>query len=208
VALADDLIPIPGRVSFAQAAAGTDAGKTARHAVKCRGRVARGERVGVIGLGGIGQVAARLAVLEGAEVFVAEPRDTLWPLARELGVIDTVRSVEELAEAQLDTIIDLAGTGTTTRRAVAAVRPEGTVVQVGLASLEATISTRDLVTRQVSLVGSSGGSRQDIADVYALMAEGALAPRLPTIGFDDIPEGLRRVRAGIVVGRLVATYGS
>jgi alcohol dehydrogenase, propanol-preferring len=50
------------------------------------------------------------------------------------------------------------------------------VVQLGLASLDAMISTRDLVTRQVSSVGSSGGSRQDIGDVYALMAEGALAP--------------------------------
>lgn len=208
VALADDLIPVPDRVSFAQAAAGTDAGKTARHAVTCRGHVASGERVAIIGLGGIGQVAARLAVLEGAEVLIAEPRDTLWPLARELGAIEAVRSVEELADAEIDTIIDLAGTGATTRQAIAAVRPGGTVVQVGLASLEATISTRDLVTRQVSLVGSSGGSRQDIGDVYALMAVGALAPELPTIGFDDIPEGLRRVRAGTVVGRLVATYGS
>jgi propanol-preferring alcohol dehydrogenase len=207
-AVPSDLIPIPDGVSFAQAAAGTDAGKTAMHAVRCRGEVEAGQSVAVIGLGGIGQVAARLAVIRGAEVVVAEPREDLWQIASDLGVTRLVRGADELAGADLDAVIDLAGTGSTTQQAIEAVRRGGRVVQVGMARLEATISTRDLIMRQVSLVGSSGGSVEDIADVYALMADGSLDPLLPTTDFDGIPEGLERLRTGQVIGRLVAVYGS
>lgn len=202
----EDLIPIPSTVSFAQAAAGTDAGKTGWHAVHCRASVQAGQRVAIAGLGGIGQVATRLAVLREASVIVAEPRKDLWRLARELGAETTVASLDELEGEEIDTVIDFAGTGTTTQQAIAAVRPRGTVVQVGLAALEAAISTRDLVTKQVSLIGSSGGCDGDIANVYALMESGDLNPLLPRIRFEDIPDGLERLRRGEVVGRLVAVY--
>ncbi|WP_028654552.1 zinc-binding dehydrogenase [Nocardioides sp. J54] len=208
LAFPEDLIPIPDGVGFAQAAAGTDAGKTARHAVGCRGQVEAGQKVAVIGLGGIGQVATRLAVLRGADVVVAEPREDLWPIAKELGAARVVGSLAEVEESSLDTVIDLAGVGVTTNQAISAVRKGGRVVQVGMARLEATISTRDLIVKQVDLLGSSGGSTADIADVYGLMATGDLDPILPTIGFDDIPDGLDRLRRGEVVGRLVAVYGS
>lgn len=206
LAFPEDLIPVPDGVSLAQAAAGTDAGKTARHAVGCRGEVEAGQKVAVIGLGGIGQVAVRLAVLRGAEVVVAEPRKDLWPIAGELGAARAVTSLAELPEGGLDTVIDLAGVGDTTNQAIAAVRKGGRVVQVGMARLEATISTRDLIMKQVSLLGSSGGSTDDIADVYRLMAAGDLNPILPTTDFAGIPDGLDRLRRGEVVGRLVAVY--
>jgi propanol-preferring alcohol dehydrogenase len=39
--------------------------------------------------------------------------------------------------------------------------------------------------------------------VYRLMADGELRPRLTEISFDEVPEGLRRLRAGEVSDRLV-----
>ena len=44
---------------------------------------------------------------------------------------------------------------------------------------------------------------EDIAAVYRLIAEGRLRPRLTEIAFDDVPDGLRRLRAGEVADRLV-----
>lgn len=204
VAVPEDLIPIPAGVSFAQAAAGTDAGKTAQHAVVCRGEVAAGHEVAIVGFGGIGQVATRLAVLRGADVTVVEPRADLWERARGLGVSRVVASLGEVGESVMDVVIDFAGTGTTTQEAIAVARRGGRVVQVGMAQLTAEISTRDLIMKQVSLVGSSGGSTQDIAEVYRLMASEELQPLLPTTTFDGIPEGLEALRRGKVDGRLVA----
>lgn len=202
----EDLIPIPSNVTFVQAAAGVDAGKTAWHSVVCRGQVKRGERLLVIGLGGIGQVAARLAVLRGAEVTVVEPRRNVWSMSEGLGVTRVVQGADELQGEDFDVVIDFAGKGDTTRQAVLAVRSQGRVVQVGLSALEVQVSMHDLVTRQVSLIGSSGGSTEDIAEIYALMSSGELAPLLPTITFEEIPEGLGRVERGEVMGRLVAEY--
>jgi propanol-preferring alcohol dehydrogenase len=194
------LTPIPDRVSFEQAAAGTDAGKTSYRAVKVAGEVEQGTRVGIIGLGGLGLLGARIAVILGAEVFAAEPKEQVWSKALELGVTNCFADVSELAPLKLDVIIDFAGVGTTTAGAIEAVRPEGRVVQVGLARREATISIHSLALMAVHLVGSVGGTGEDIAAVYELIASGQLSPEIGVISFEEIPDGLERHKAGTVEG--------
>lgn len=60
---ADALVRIPEGVSYAQGAAATDAGMTSYHAVIVNGQTKAGDNVGIIGLGGLGQIGARAAVL-------------------------------------------------------------------------------------------------------------------------------------------------
>jgi propanol-preferring alcohol dehydrogenase len=198
------LVPLPDGVSFAQGAAGTDAGQTSHHAVVTVGGAAPGMRVGVVGLGGLGLTGARIAVLSGAEVFAAEVNEEVWPLALERGVTTCVGDVLDLAGLDLDLVVDFAGFGTTTAGAVEVVRPGGTVVQVGLGRSEALISTNTLVSHQVHLVGSLGGSKADVEAVYSLVASGELEMSVTSIGFDEIPEGFHRLEQGGVRGRLVA----
>lgn len=107
---------------------------------------------------------------------------------------------------RLDVICDFAGRGSTTAGAIEAVRSEGRVVQVGQAVRDATISIHALTLKAVELVGSLGGTGDDIAAVYALIASGQLTPTIETIGFDDIPAGLDRLARGALEGRLVAEY--
>ncbi|KAE8765528.1 zinc-binding dehydrogenase [Georgenia thermotolerans] len=203
VARAEDLVPIPDNVSFAQGAAGTDAGMTSYHAVVVEGQVGAGSKVGIVGLGGLGQLGAAFARAVGAEVYVAEVNEAVWPLARELGAREVVRDVLDLKAFQPDVVVDFAGFGTTAG-AMEAVRPGGRVVQVGMGTLEATISINTLILNTVTLVGSKGGTNADIAAVYELFASGTVDPLLTTIGFDEIPDGLERLRVGGVAGRLVA----
>ena len=198
------LVPIPDNVPFALGAAGTDAGMTSHHAVVTKGRVVAGTRLGIIGLGGLGQIGARVGVLAGADVYVAEIDEDVWDLADELGATGVARSIRDFADKQLDVIIDFAGFGTTTAEAIEAVRFGGRVVQVGMGTLEATISTRDLIIKECELVGCRGGTKEDIAGVYEFFATGQLAPHYTEIGFDDIPDGLDRLARGLVKGRLVA----
>jgi propanol-preferring alcohol dehydrogenase len=49
--------------------------------------------------------------------------------------------------------------------AIETVRPGGRVVQVGMGRLEATINTRVLITHNVTLVGSVGGTKDDVRGV-------------------------------------------
>lgn len=200
------LVPLPDAVDFIKGAAATDAGMTSYHAVVTQGGVKEGDKVGIIGLGGLGQLGARAAVLLGAEVYVAEINEQVWDLAREIGATDVKASIAEFEGVDFDVIVDYAGFGVTTDQAVAAVRPGGTVVLVGMGKLEATINTRDLITKAVNLVGSNGGTKEDVAGIYDLMATGKMNPTITTIGFDEIPEGLQKLERGEVVGRLVASY--
>lgn len=201
---ADRLVPIPRPVSFEQAAVGTDAGATSYNAVHVSARVAPGQRVGIIGLGGLGMIGARLAVIAGAEVVGVDVNESVFDQARDLGVRSCATDIRDFADRDLDTIIDFAGMGTTTAAAIESVRRDGRVVQVGLGKPEATISTTTLVSKHVVLVGSSTATPRNVEGVYGLMATGELVPEIHTIGFRDIADGLGRLERGEVTGRLVA----
>ena len=198
------LIRLPDTVSYVQGAAATDAGQTSHGALMTAGELKPGMRVGIVGLGGLGMTAARIAVLEGAEVYGAEPRVEAWQAALNQGVKAVVKNVRELASLKLDLIVDFAGFGDTTAGAIEAVRKGGTVVQVGLGRTEALISTAALIRNTGTLRGSSGGRPADTSSVIGHMAKGDLMIESSMIGFDEIPEGLARLKRGGVIGRIVA----
>lgn len=204
----DVLLRIPARVTFEQAAAGNDAGMTAYHAMVIDGQIRHGQKVGVIGLGGVGQVGARIATLFGCDVFVAEIKPSVWPIAHQLGAVRVEADITAYASEELDVIVDFAGFGTTTAAAIATVRHGGRVVQVGLGHLNATISTQSLVMKEITLKGCLGGTKADTQAVYELMESGKLQPLITTTTFDAIPVGLARLEHGEVVGRLVASFAS
>lgn len=203
-AIANAVVKIPEGLDLVMAAAGTDAGNVAHHAVVTRGRVKAGEKVAILGIGGLGQIGARIAVVLGCEVYAVEPREEAWGLAHEIGVKDVVKDVLELAEVGLDCVIDFAGFGTTTAGAIEVVKEHGRVVQVGMGRLESTINTNSLIVKQVDLIGSMGGGVEDLTGVYDLMASGKLKPAVTTVAFEDIAEGLEKLHRGEVIGRLVA----
>ncbi|MET0911614.1 MAG: zinc-binding dehydrogenase, partial [Ilumatobacteraceae bacterium] len=200
------LVRIPDSVSFAYGAAGTDAGMTSHHAVIVNGQVTKGTKLGIIGFGGLGQIGSRVAVLAGAEVYVAEVNEDVWQNARDAGVADVKKNIADFADIGLDVIVDFAGFGTTTAQAIETVRPGGRVVQVGMGRLEATINTRTLITHAVTLIGSVGGTKADVQGVYDYLATGELNPTITEISFDEIPDGIDKLAKGQVVGRLVATF--
>ncbi len=202
-ARAEDIVKIPDGVSFEQAAAGTDSGMTSHHAVMAAGQVKAGMKVGIIGLGGLGQVGARIAVIAGAEVYAADVSEKARALGSEIGVKQVFTDVREFPQ-DLDVIVDFAGFGTTTAGAIEVIKPGGRVVQVGMGRLEATINTRLLIVKAVQLVGSVGGDVHDVKAVYDLYASGKLTPLIVPTTFEAIPAGLDRLHEGGVTGRLVA----
>lgn len=206
-ARAEDIVKIPDGVSFEFAAAGTDAGMTSYHAVMVAGQVKAGTKVGIIGLGGLGQIGARIAVIAGAEVYAADVSEKARGLGPEIGLKQVFADVSEFAPLGLEVIVDFAGFGTTTAAALEAIAPGGRVVQVGMGRLEATINTRTLILKAAQLVGSVGGNVDDVKAVYELYASGKLKPVIVPTTFEAIPEGLERLHRGEITGRLVAQLG-
>ncbi|MCL2652684.1 MAG: zinc-binding dehydrogenase [Propionibacteriaceae bacterium] len=200
----DNLVHLPDEVSFELGALATDAGLTAYHALVARGGAQKGMKVGIIGLGGLGYVGARVAVLMGCEVYGAEIAPETQKLADEIGLTDVADSIDKFSD--LDLVVDYAGFGTTTAAALTVLKEFGTLVQVGMGRLESTISTYPLIINQLTIKGSKSGTKEDLGALYDLMRSGALKPPMNLIKQADVPDALANLRTGGVVGRYIAVY--
>lgn len=203
VAPAADLVPLPDGLDFGLGALGTDAGMTSHHAVAEVAGVAAGDKVGIIGLGGLGQIGARIAVLLGAEVHAADPSPGARTLGEELGAHRVVSDAAELAGSDLDSVIDFAGFGSTAQDAVSAIRVGGTVVMVGMGARTSNLVTADVIHQKATIRGSSGGTKGDIEAVYEYLRDGRIVPTVEELDFDQVAEGIDRLRNGALTGRLV-----
>lgn len=197
-------VPIPDGVSFAQGAAATDAGMTSYHALFSTGGAKRGMKVGIIGIGGLGQFAAQMALIVGCEVYAVDVSADALDLARQMGCHGVYDNVLDLGQHGCELIVNYSGAGTTTADAIRAVGFKGTVVIVGMATLEAKIDTYLMITKQLTVKGSNGGTPEDIRGVYEFFGTGKLTPQLSTISFEEIGEGLEKLKRHEVKGRLVA----
>lgn len=200
------LVKLPDEVSFELGAMATDAGLTSYHAVVVTGGAKKGMKVGIIGLGGLGYIGARAAVLLGCEVYGADVSEGARGLAEEIGLAGVGESIKDFKDKELELIVDFAGFGVTTAEAIETIGMDGIVVQVGMGKLEATINTYDLIIKHVQLRGSQSGTKQDLEAIYELMRSGELNPPMNIIKHAEIPEAIEKLHKGGVVGRLIAVY--
>jgi D-arabinose 1-dehydrogenase-like Zn-dependent alcohol dehydrogenase len=201
-----ELVRVPEGVAWDQAAVSTDAGMTSYHAVITKAGTQAGDKIGLIGFGGLGSLGAVTALRAGAEIYVAEINESLHPAILAAGAKAVSTSITGFAEVSLDAIVDFAGFGTTTAEAVATVRHSGRVVQVGLAVREGTIDLVDLTMREIELVGSQGGTNEGNAAVLQMMADGDLVSDTECISFDEIGDAIGRLERGENTGRFAVVY--
>jgi propanol-preferring alcohol dehydrogenase len=100
-------------------------------------------------------------------------------------------------------IVDFAGFASTVAAAVATVGLEGKVILVGAGEPAATINTMLLVKNKGQLIGHQGADADDLSAYWNFLSHG-LDPVVTEISFDEIGEGIDRLRRREVVGRLVA----
>ena len=77
------------------------------------------------------------------------------------------------------------------------------MVLVGLGKTEATISTNALILKNVSLVGSLGGSKEDLQRVLELISTGAIDNVITEVAFHQVPDAVDMLSEGRITGRLV-----
>lgn len=203
IAPEERLVRIPDGVPFTYAAAATDAGMTSYHAVMVNGGLKPGMKIGIVGVGGLGQWAVRAAVLAGGEVYVSTRNPEAQKLSMEMGAKAVVNTPKELAPFGCEVIVDFAGGETTTQEAINAVVKYGKVVLVGMKT-RSPIRAYDLILNKRTLIGSAGGTNEDIEALLKMIATGEFVPNIEEITFDEIPAGLERLHKGGLLKRLVA----
>lgn len=206
--------PVPDGVNPLDAAPLTCAGVTTYAAVK-NAHVVPGERVAVFGIGGLGHLAVQYARLVGAQVVAVDITEEKLNLAVELGAdhavnaaeVDPVEAIHHLGGA--DVAIVLAVAPTVFDQAFRSLNRGGRLVLVSLpAEGTLTIPVFDTVLKGISVIGSIVGTRQDLAEVFALHAAGRTRVVAEARDLSDVNDAVGEVLSGEVPARLVFTYDS
>jgi NADPH:quinone reductase-like Zn-dependent oxidoreductase len=181
---AANLLAVPDGFPLAEAAAAGLVFLTAWRMLIRRAQVRAGEDVLVVGAGGgVNTAAVQIAKLAGARVFVVASNAEKGERVRALGadvVIDRSRENWSRAVWQqtdrrgVDVVVDNVGAATFFD-SIRALAKGGRLVTVGNTSgPKAELDLRYIWTKQISILGSTMGSRDDFATVMPLVFAGKL----------------------------------
>jgi propanol-preferring alcohol dehydrogenase len=212
-AYANGIVEVPAGVSAMDAAPLTCAGVTTYKAVKVAG-VTPAERVAVFGIGGLGHLAVQYARIVGGLVTAVDVAPAKLDLAISLGAdqvvnartSDPVRAIREVGGA--DVAIVLAASPKVFEQAYQSLRRGGRLVCVALPGDDASIRVPifETVLNGISVIGSIVGTRQDLAEVFALHAAGRTRVIAESRRLDQVNECFEDVLAGRVSARLVLEF--
>ena len=211
-AKASHAIPVPDALGPEEAAPLFCAGVTVYRALRNAG-AAPGQRVAVFGIGGLGHLAVQIAKAMGAEVIGLDVAPAKLALATELGaarvlVASDAEALKALAKAGgVHVAIVTSSSNAAFDAAMTVLRPTGTLAVVGLPAKPLSFAALALVGREIRVIGSAVGTRDDLRAVLAMAAEGKLKCRTESQPLDQINQVLDRMRAGSIYGRVVLRYG-
>ncbi len=187
VAAARHVIPVPRTLDYEQWAALPLVFLTAHHMLFSCGKLKPGQTVLIHACGsGVGMAAIQLAKLAGAFVITTSASDhKLQRARRELGVDgtinydrdDLVEHVQHLTNGQgVDLVIDPVGPGVW-EKSIAVLRRGGRLLNCAATTgMEAQVSVRSLYAKQIALIGSYMGFREELDTVIRLAGAKKITP--------------------------------
>ncbi len=211
IAPADWVARLPASLSDDLAAPTLCGGVTAYKGLKVSG-LHLGQTAAVFGVGGLGHFGVQYARAMGARVIAFDVSDYALKLAADVGAHEVVdlretpvaKAKERFGGAHV--AVTFTPAPQAARDALAMLRPMGTFVAVGISpgTLEANVF--DLTTWGYRITGSNVGSRKDVAEALALVADGTVKPVIKTRPLDAINEIFAEMREGrLTTGRYVLT---
>ncbi|HYM49490.1 MAG TPA: zinc-binding dehydrogenase [Candidatus Limnocylindrales bacterium] len=206
--------PIPDALSFAQAAAFPLVFLTAWRMLVSKARLQPGETVLILGIGGAVSLAAlQIARLLSARAFVTSGSDAKLERARAMGAEvlinhrekDFSKEVWSLTRKQgVDVVVENVGAATWAGSLRALARG-GRLVTCGATSgPRPDEDIRRIFARQITIHGSTMGTRADWDRLTALLASGRLHPVVDrTFPLAEAAQAQRRMERGEQFGKIV-----
>ena len=206
---AHNLVPLPGDIPAAEATAIPDAIATPLHVCKTRAHITPGDRVAVIGAGGgVGIHMMEMAALFGGRVAGLEPSESKFDAIRRMGGTPVVSSSFEavdlkpaLGDDTATVVIDLLGTRASLAWGMKVLALGGRlVVLTTFRDVDVVMSPRDLVLRELTILGSRYASKAELAESAALVAAGKIHPVVSQV---VPPQGIEQVHRALQDGSLI-----
>ena len=208
---ARNLVALQADIPAAQATAIPDAIATPLHVCKTRARIHPGDRVVVIGAGGgVGIHMVEMATLFGGRVAGLEASAGKFDAIRRMGGVpvasrsfDAVDLTSAFGDDSPTVVIDLIGTRASLLWGMKVLALGGRlVVLTTFRDVDVVMTPRDLVLRELTILGSRYASKAELAESADLVASGKIHPVVShVVPPEDIENVHRALADGTLIGR-------
>lgn len=206
------LARIPDELSFVEAAPMSCAGVTTYNALR-RTRAVPGDRVAVLGIGGLGHLGVQFARAMGFETVAVARGAGKEADALELGahhyVDSTAGDVSEALQALggVAAVLATAANSAAIGAAVGGLLPLGELVVVGVTPDPLPISPMQLITGNLSVVGHPSGTAGDVEDTLRFAVLSGVRARVQERSLEQAAEAYAAMESGRARYRMVLTTG-
>jgi uncharacterized zinc-type alcohol dehydrogenase-like protein len=177
-------------------------------------RAAKGTRLAVIGMGGLGHVGVQIASAMGAEVTVLSQTLSKKPDGLRFGAkhyyATSDRATFKELKSSFDMILNTVSANLDVDAYLRLLRVDGTLVNVGAPAAPDKFSAFSLIGARRSLAGSSIGGLADTQEMLDFCAAHGVKPAIELIDADEVGDAYERVERSAVRYRFVidvATIG-
>jgi NADPH:quinone reductase-like Zn-dependent oxidoreductase len=201
-----NLVPKPEALSFEEASCLPTAWLTAYRMLFVKAGVQPGDTVLIQGAGGgVASAAIVLGRHAGLRVWVTSRDAAKGEKAVELGAHEAFESGARLPQ-RVDAVLDTVGEATW-RHSLRALRPGGTLVVSGATSGDApSAELRRVFFLQLSVVGSTMGTRDELARLARLCESSGIRPEIDRVlPLSEARTGFEAMANGDVFGKIVFT---
>ncbi|MGA2821960.1 MAG: NAD(P)-dependent alcohol dehydrogenase [Bacteroidales bacterium] len=211
VANEDYVLHIPEKLDLAGAAPLLCAGITVYSPLK-HWHVGSGKKVGILGIGGLGHLAIKIAKAMGAHVVVFTTSPSKVEDAKRLGADEAVLSTdkEQMKKyvRKMDFILDTVSAKHDVNTYLHLLRPDGSVVLVGLPPEPLEVGAFSVVSGRHSFSGSNIGGIAETQEMLDFCAEHNITADIELINIQQINEAFTRLEKGDVHYRFVIDMAS
>ncbi|HTY00036.1 MAG TPA: NAD(P)-dependent alcohol dehydrogenase [Bacteroidota bacterium] len=170
-----------------------------------------GMTVGIIGMGGLGHVAIKIAKAMGASVVVFTTSLSKAKDAKRLGADDVVLSTDPEQmhrHARLDMILDTVSARHDVNAYLSLLKVDGALVLVGLPADQIPVGAFNLVGGRKSFSGSNIGGIAETQEMLDFCARHSITAEIELITMDEVNEAFDRLQKGDVHYRFVIDMAS
>lgn len=212
---ADGVVPLPQSLTFEEGACLPCAGLTAWTALMARGRMTSGQRVLVLGTGGVSIFATQFAIAAGCSVIVTSSSDDKLARVQKLGATQLInyrstpdwdKAIWQLTDKRgVDHVIEVGGPGTL-EKSIASVSAGGHIALIGVLTGFGAFggSLFPLVAKNATLSGIYVGSRQDFVAMNDFIIQHSLRPVIDRVfPLEEAPAAFDYLERGEHVGKVV-----
>ena len=165
------------------------------------------DRVGIIGIGGLGHMAVKFAAAYGCEVTAFTSSESKFDEARSFGADHVVSSTDAAAvgklEGRLDLLLSTVNVSLDWDAMIGTLAPNGRLHVVGAVLEPIPVSAFSLILAQRSLSGSPSGAPVTIATMLDFAARHGIAPQTEHFPMSRINEAFARLESGKARYRIV-----